>query len=337
MWPSPPTPITTVVEPGVSSVQARLDRVVRRQRRVGQRRRSDGVEVADRDEQPRRRDEQVVGEPAVEAEPAAADRRSGRSRHRGSRPRARTCGTRRSPTGRRRATGSPIVEPVTPAPERRDRAGGLVTERERQRPRQRPLRPLHDVEVRVAEAGGRRSSSSTSPGPGSGRRTSRSSGSACQSTSWTARISAVDRDGASTSANFAPRRLAPRRDVLASGCRPRAPRTRAGSGARPTRGAPRRRRRRSARGARSGRASRAACRSSSRAPPWTWSARSTTSCSTFAPKNLIIETSVRAALEPYVSIFHAACSVISRAACISRGRVGDPVLHRLLVAQQAAA
>ena len=42
-----------------------------------------------------------------------------------------------------------------------------------------------------------------------------------------------------------------------------------------------------------------------------------TSCSTFAAKNLTSETSVRAALDPSVSIFHAACSAISRAACIS--------------------
>ena len=37
---------------------------------------------------------------------------------------------------------------------------------------------------------------------------------------------------------------------------------------------------------------------------------------TSAPKNLISEISWRAADAPSVSIFHAACSVISRAACI---------------------
>ena len=41
-----------------------------------------------------------------------------------------------------------------------------------------------------------------------------------------------------------------------------------------------------------------------------------TSCITPAPKNLISEMSWRAADAPSVSIFHAACSVISRAACI---------------------
>ena len=51
--------------------------------------------------------------------------------------------------------------------------------------------------------------------------------------------------------------------------------------------------------------------------PWTWIARSITSCRTFAPKNLINEISLRAADAPCVSITHAACRVIRRAACIS--------------------
>ena len=46
-------------------------------------------------------------------------------------------------------------------------------------------------------------------------------------------------------------------------------------------------------------------------------ALSITSCRTLAPKNLIKEISRRAAAAPCVSMIHAACSVIRRAACIS--------------------
>ena len=49
-----------------------LDRVVRRQRRIRQRRGLHRIEVSDRHEQPRRRDDDVLGQPAVDPEPAAS-------------------------------------------------------------------------------------------------------------------------------------------------------------------------------------------------------------------------------------------------------------------------
>ena len=52
-------------------------------------------------------------------------------------------------------------------------------------------------------------------------------------------------------------------------------------------------------------------------PPCTWMARSRTSCSTFAPKNLMSEMSTRAAFAPAWSMRQAACRVRSRAASIS--------------------
>ena len=76
---------------------------------------------------------------------------------------------------------------------------------------------------------------------------------------------------------------------------------------------------------RAARAARYIC-SSGRSPekpsePCTWIARSITSCSTFAPQYLIIAISTRALDAPTWSIVHAACSVSSRAACISAALV----------------
>ena len=113
-----------------------------------------------------------------------------------------------------------------------------------------------------------------------------------------------------------PRRLAPRRDVLARAPRRPAARSRAGSGGRPTGGGPRRARRRAAPRGRSGTSPPAAGRSSSPASRGPAARGRSTSCSTCAPKNLISEISWRALMTPCVSIIHAACSVIRRAACI---------------------
>ncbi len=86
------------------SPQLGRDRVIRRQRRVGQRRGVHRVQVADRHEQPRRRDDDVLGQPAVEARARSLRRRGWGS---GSPRRARTAGTRRSPRGRRREPRRP--------------------------------------------------------------------------------------------------------------------------------------------------------------------------------------------------------------------------------------
>ena len=64
-----------------------------------------------------------------------------------------SAGSGRSPTARRRATGSPDLEAVGARAERGHGAGDLVAERERQLVRQRPGRPVHEVQVGVAEAG----------------------------------------------------------------------------------------------------------------------------------------------------------------------------------------
>ena len=82
-------------------VERELDRVVGRQRGVGQRRRVAGIEIPERHEQPWVGDEHVLGHAAVAAEATAGRARAAPRARTGSPARSGTGGSVRSPTARR--------------------------------------------------------------------------------------------------------------------------------------------------------------------------------------------------------------------------------------------
>ena len=172
---------------GPQVAQRALDRVVRRQRRVGERRGGRRVEVADRDRDARGREDDVLREAAVAPDAAAGAAPQVARSHRCSSPRLQR-GHRSAAPGavdEHRLTDGEAVGAIA---ELVDGPDDLVTERERQRVRHRPLRPMHQVQVRVAEAGARARAAGPRRrrAPASG--TSRTSAGCCQETSWTARI-----------------------------------------------------------------------------------------------------------------------------------------------------
>ena len=91
MCPTPPTPITTAVEPGVARWASRLDRVVGGQAGVGVRRDGHGLDTGGQQQERALRHEHVLGEAAVDRQAgelvpdavhvvaAAAGERRGRS------------------------------------------------------------------------------------------------------------------------------------------------------------------------------------------------------------------------------------------------------------------
>ena len=253
--PSPPTPITTAVEPGrrwcCSVVIAWY-----------------GVSAASVSgaAAPGR------GRRSARAAAATGRRRTRRARRRAPRPQPPACrlGQRfsapRAQSGHDAAAPRPVDEDGVALGERRhagaergDHAGGLVAERERQRPRQRPLGPLHQMKVGVAETG-RGDLDEHGARSRLGHLHLSQLGLRLPADELDRVHSAVDRDRCRAARRTCAARPRAARARTRSGSRPPAPRTPSGSGARPTRGAPRRRRRRSGRDARSGRAARAACR-----------------------------------------------------------------------------
>ena len=136
--------------PGRESPQLALDRAVRRQRSIGQRRGVRRIEITDRNEQPRRRDDEVVSEAAVEAEPAPSPGEPGSAKTEVLGP-SRALPT--APAAPRPVDQNGVVdlEPGDAVAERSDGACVLVPEGEGKRPRHRPLGKLHDVDVGVAE------------------------------------------------------------------------------------------------------------------------------------------------------------------------------------------
>ena len=141
------------VRAGHELVQRALDRVVRRERRVGQRRRVARVELAERHSSRAAGHEQVLGHPAVATEAAAHRADLGRALAVVLAPSAGSARSARSPTARRRRPARRARTPSTPAPRLLDPAGVLVAERERRVERQQPGGPLHQVQVGVAGAG----------------------------------------------------------------------------------------------------------------------------------------------------------------------------------------
>ena len=124
--------------------------MVGRQRGVGERSGGRGVEVADRDREPRRREDHVFGEAAVATQPAAA---SGP-------PVLGLAQVLLAEAAARAAAAAPgavdedrVADPdaVRALPELRDRPGHLVAERERELVGQRAGRPVHQVQVGVAQ------------------------------------------------------------------------------------------------------------------------------------------------------------------------------------------
>ena len=113
---------------------------------------SRGIEVAERQQQPRVGDEHVLGHAAVEPEAAAEGADLGL---------ALAVVLRREAAGAAAAAApGPVdgdrladLQPLDPGAERLDPAGVLVAEREGQVEGHRPLRPLHQVQVGVAGAG----------------------------------------------------------------------------------------------------------------------------------------------------------------------------------------
>ena len=128
-----------------------LDRVIRRQRGVRQRRGGDRVEVADRHQQPRRGTSRYSASPPSKPSPQPAPAARSRRSQRFSAPAAHCAAACRIPRARRRAPHRLRRRP-TSATERGDPAGALVPERERKLPGHRSLRPLHHVEIGVAQA-----------------------------------------------------------------------------------------------------------------------------------------------------------------------------------------
>ena len=132
--------------------QLGLERVIRGQRRIGERCAVHGVELAARDEEPRARNEHVLGEPAVEAEPAARTREHARAL-------ATVLGAARAlsadaaaprPVDEDRITD---LDAARTGPKGRHPSGDLVAQCHGQVPRKRSRRPVHHVQVGVAEPG----------------------------------------------------------------------------------------------------------------------------------------------------------------------------------------
>jgi hypothetical protein len=130
-----------------------LDRVVRRERGIRKRGGGDGVEIADRHQIPGQRHDHVSGEAAVVADAsavAAGLERRGLAQvfHP---PQAVPAGAA-APAG---VHENPIAlgYPSRARPESRDSARGFVSQRERQRVRNRSGPPFHEMQVAVAEPG----------------------------------------------------------------------------------------------------------------------------------------------------------------------------------------
>src|SRR4051812_13002631 len=126
------------------------DRVVGRERGVGERGGGDRIEPAEWDEQPRRRDGDVLGEPAVAAEPAAALERLALAQV------LLAAAAAAARAAAPRAIDDDIVadlHAVRARPELDHRPGHFVPERERQLVGQRPGRPVHQVQIGVAQSG----------------------------------------------------------------------------------------------------------------------------------------------------------------------------------------
>src|SRR4051794_34287886 len=128
------------------------DRVVGRQPGVGEGRGPDGIDVAEGDQVARRRDDHVLGEPAVPAEARAAPADGLGSLAEVLLPQAAAPAATAAP-GAVDDHGLADVDAVGARPERRDDARHLVAERERQLVRDRPGGPVHEVQVGVAQAG----------------------------------------------------------------------------------------------------------------------------------------------------------------------------------------
>jgi hypothetical protein len=124
--------------------------VVRRQRRVRKRGRVRGIESVERDEQPGGGDDEVLGKAAVAAETASASFRG---------PLAQVLLPEAAAPADAAAPGA-VDEHVVAhgdaacAVAQLDHsAGHLVAERERQVVGERARRPVHEVEIRVTQAG----------------------------------------------------------------------------------------------------------------------------------------------------------------------------------------
>ena len=149
MCPSPPRPMTTAVEPGHQQRQRALDRVIRREGRVGQRRGQRRFEVSDRHDPATLWDEHVRGHPAVESEAAPEHAELGLSLAVVLGP---DTAPRAHPASPRPVHGDGLtdLEPGHTRTDGLDPARVLVAEREGWIERHRPRREVvHEMEVRV--------------------------------------------------------------------------------------------------------------------------------------------------------------------------------------------
>jgi hypothetical protein len=139
---------------GPQVAQRPLDRVIRRQRGVGERGGGHRVEVADRDREAGRGEDDVLGEAAVAADAAAR-----------AAPEvaalaqvllaAAAAGAAPAAPGAVDEHGLAELDAVGSVAERGDGPADLVSERERQLVRHGPGRPVHEMKIGVAESGGR--------------------------------------------------------------------------------------------------------------------------------------------------------------------------------------
>ena len=130
-------------------MERELDRVVGRQRGVGQRRRVARIEIPERHEQPRVGDEHVLGHAAVAAEAAAGRAELRRALAQGLQPGPARAAAPAAPRPVDR-DGLADLPALHARAERLDPAGVLVPERERQLVGQKARGPLHHVQVGVA-------------------------------------------------------------------------------------------------------------------------------------------------------------------------------------------
>ena len=135
--------------PRPQHVQRAADGVIRRQPRVGQRRRGDRVEPVERNGEAGEGTTTYSASPPSRPSPAP---RAAAVARRDARPRRCRQGSGRIPTARRRGPARPARD-RRPRAERGDGAGDLVAERERQLVRQHSGAPVHQVQIGMAEAG----------------------------------------------------------------------------------------------------------------------------------------------------------------------------------------
>ena len=222
MWPRPPAPITTAVEPGTSSGSDRLIAWYGVSAASVSGAASTGIEVAERHEVRARRARPCT-RPSRRRCRARRPRRRARPGARSSSPApARSGGTPRSPTGRTRRPGRRPRTPDAPGPSASTQPafswpsvnGGPQGRRPPSKSYMRCRSEWH------APAPPMRTR--TSPGPGSGSATSASSGPCFQSTSRNARMGSSPRSlvRTSRSSGTRPRRrargLGPRSSVAPS-------------------------------------------------------------------------------------------------------------------------